>query len=61
MLDLHDLVHHRAEHTRVEGFDAVRLRSTAGDLEATFVPAAGMVGASLRDAGEELLWRGPGV
>ena len=61
MLDLHDLVHDRAEHACVEGFDAVRLRSTAGGLEATFVPAAGMVGASLRDAGDELLWRGPGV
>jgi aldose 1-epimerase len=40
----------------------------AGDLEATFVPAAGMVGCSLRHRGEELLvqrgglgaWRGSG-
>jgi aldose 1-epimerase len=28
---------------------------TAGDLEATFVPGAGMVGVSLRDGGEELV------
>jgi aldose 1-epimerase len=38
---------------RVEGLEALRL--AAGGLEATFVPAAGMVGASLRHEGEELL------
>ena len=40
----------------------------AGELEATFVPAAGMIGSSLRHGGEELLvqrgglaaWRGTG-
>ena len=40
----------------------------AGELEATFVPAAGMIGCSLRHRGEELLvqrgglgaWRGTG-
>ncbi len=39
----------------VESFDAVVL--SAGDLEATFIPAAGMLGASLRHDGDELLDR----
>jgi len=47
--------------TRVEGYEAVRLRSAAAHLDATFVPRAGMVGASLRDGGDELLGRGLGV
>jgi aldose 1-epimerase len=47
--------------TRVEGYDAIRLRSAAAHLDATFVPRAGMVGASLRDGGEELLSPGLGV
>jgi aldose 1-epimerase len=47
--------------TRVDGYDAIRLRSASAHLDATFVPAAGMVGASLRDGGEELLGRGLGV
>jgi galactose mutarotase-like enzyme len=47
--------------TRVEGYDAIRLRSASAHLDATFVPAAGMVGASLRDGGQELLGRGTGV
>jgi aldose 1-epimerase len=47
--------------TRVEGYEAIRLRSTSAHLDATFVPRAGMVGASLRDGGEELLGRGLGV
>jgi galactose mutarotase-like enzyme len=49
------------QHTRVDGFDAIRLRSASAQLDATFVPIAGMVGASLRDGGEELLGRGLGV
>jgi aldose 1-epimerase len=47
--------------TTVEGYEAVRLRSAAAHLDATFVPRAGMVGASLRERGEELLGRGSGV
>jgi aldose 1-epimerase len=47
--------------TRVDGYDAIRLRSASAQIDATFVPAAGMVGASLRDGGEELLGRGLGV
>ena len=43
----------------LEGFDAVTL--AAGALEATFVPSLGMVGASLRHAGEELLDRRAGL
>ncbi len=49
------------EPTRVEGYEAIRLRSASAHLDATFVPGAGMVGASLRDGGEELLGRGLGV
>jgi galactose mutarotase-like enzyme len=47
--------------TRVEGYEAIRLRSSSAHLDATFVPRAGMVGASLRDGGRELLGRGTGV
>jgi aldose 1-epimerase len=47
--------------TTVEGYEAIRLRSASAHLDATFVPAAGMVGASLRDGGRELLGRGTGV
>ena len=43
----------------IEGLPAVRLR--AGDLEAAFVPGAGMVGASLRHRGEELLGQRDGL
>ena len=49
------------EPTRVEGYEAVRLRSPSDDVDATFVPSAGMVGASLRDHGAELLHRNGGV
>jgi len=45
--------------TVVDGFDAVVL--SAGELEATFVPAAGMLGASLRHDGDELLDRSVSV
>jgi aldose 1-epimerase len=50
-----------SEHVRVEGYEAVRLRSTSANVDATFVPSAGMVGASLRDRGAELLHRNGGV
>src|SRR3954470_19841181 len=43
----------------MEGFDSVTL--AAGELEAAFAPAAGMVGVSLRHAGEELLERQGGT
>ena len=43
----------------IDGFEAVTLAE--GALEATFVPRVGMVGASLRHAGEELLDRRDGL
>jgi aldose 1-epimerase len=49
------------EPTRIEGYEAIRLRSASAHLDATFVPRAGMVGASLRDRGAELLHRNGGV
>jgi galactose mutarotase-like enzyme len=48
-------------HVTYEGRAAHVLRSPAGDLEATFVPGAGMVGASLRHRGEELLGQRRGL
>ena len=54
-----EAVHPTVEHDVVEGFDAVTL--AAGPLEATFVPSLGMVGTSLRHAGEELLDRRAGL
>jgi aldose 1-epimerase len=47
--------------TRVEGYEAVRLRSSSAHIDATFVPEVGMVGASLRDRGAELLYANGGL
>ena len=49
------------ETTTIEGYEAIRLRSPSADFGATFVPRAGMLGASLRDAGVELLGQRFGV
>ena len=49
------------EPVRIEGYEAVRLRSASAHVDATFVPSAGMVGASLRDRGAELLHRNGGA
>ena len=46
-------------HGRFDGCDAVTL--AVAELEATFVPGRGMVGVSLRHAGEELLDRQAGL
>jgi aldose 1-epimerase len=54
-----EAVHPSVERDTVEGFEGVTL--AAGALEATFVPSLGMVGASLRHAGEELLDRRTGL
>jgi aldose 1-epimerase len=54
-----DAVHPGVERDAVEGFEAITL--AAGPLEATFVPRLGMVGASLRHAGVELLDRRGGL
>jgi aldose 1-epimerase len=52
---------HISEPARIEGYDAVRLRSSSAHLDATFVPTVGMVGASLRDGGAELLYANGGL
>jgi aldose 1-epimerase len=46
---------------RVEGFEALTLSSEDGEIEAAFVPEAGMVGCSLRHRGEELLGQRGGL
>jgi galactose mutarotase-like enzyme len=45
----------------IEGFQALTLSFEAGELEAAFVPAAGMVGCSLRHRGDELLGQRGGL
>ena len=45
----------------VDGFDALTLSSADGELEAAFVPDAGMVGCSLLHRGEELLGQRGGL
>jgi aldose 1-epimerase len=52
---------HRVEPTRMDGLSAWVLHDDAADLHATWVPEAGMVGASLLHQGQELLWQGAGV
>lgn len=42
-------------------FDAVTLRDPSSDLSATFVPAAGMIGTSLAESGEEFLGQRRGL
>jgi aldose 1-epimerase len=51
----------RTSTTRVAGMQAVGLHDDAADLHATWVPRAGMLGASLVHRGQELLWQGAGV
>jgi aldose 1-epimerase len=46
---------------RIEGLEALTLSSQDGELEIAFVPAAGMVGCSLRHRGEELLGQRRGL
>ena len=45
----------------IDGFTALTLSSHAQDLEAAFVPGAGMVGCSLRHEGSELLGQRDGL
>lgn len=52
---------HQVATTTLEGHDAVLLRSPGTGLEATVVPSAGMVCASLRHHGEELLGQREGL
>jgi hypothetical protein len=51
----------RVDKARVAGLNAVVLHDDAAELHATWVPAAGMLGASLVHRGREMLWRGDGV
>ncbi|MEZ5101690.1 MAG: aldose 1-epimerase [Thermoleophilia bacterium] len=45
----------QVQRVQLAGHAAVRLVSPSGELEATFLPGVGMLGASLRHRGEELL------
>jgi aldose 1-epimerase len=54
-------VPYRLQTVRRAGMPAVVLHDDAADLHATWVPSAGMLGASLVHRGEELLWQGAGV
>lgn len=49
------------EMTRVAGASAWALRDEGAGLRTTWVPRAGMLGASLVHRGEEMLWQGAGV
>jgi galactose mutarotase-like enzyme len=49
------------EAAQTSGLRAWVLHDDAADLHATWVPQAGMLGASLVHRGEELLWTGKGV
>jgi galactose mutarotase-like enzyme len=46
---------------RIAGFEALTLASPEGELEAAFVPEAGMVGCSLTHRGEQLLGQRHGL
>lgn len=52
---------HTLLHATVDGFDALVLRCPGEQIEATFVPPAGMVCCSLRHRGEELLGQRKGL
>jgi aldose 1-epimerase len=56
-----DTAAYRIENARLAGLGAIVLHDDLADLHATWVPAAGMLGASLRHRGRELLWNGAGV
>jgi aldose 1-epimerase len=45
----------------VDGFEGLTLSSAEGELEATFIPEAGMIGCSLRHRGVELLGQRGGL
>jgi galactose mutarotase-like enzyme len=51
----------RIERVRADGFSAWVLHDDEADLHATWVPGAGMLGASLVHRGDELLWQGAGI
>jgi aldose 1-epimerase len=52
---------YRAETSEVGGLAACVLHDDGADLHGTWLPGAGMLGASLIHRGDELLWQGAGV
>ena len=52
---------YRIKMARAGGMRAWSLSDTEADLHCTWVPGAGMLGASLVHGGDELLWQGAGV
>jgi aldose 1-epimerase len=54
-------VAYRIEEALADGLPAWALHDDAADLHATWVPEAGMLGASLVHRGQEHLWQGAGV
>jgi aldose 1-epimerase len=48
-------VAHAVSRTELDGLEAIELRCEESELSATFVPGAGMFGASLRHRGDQLL------
>ncbi len=52
---------HAITETEFEGFRAYRMETDDAQVTATFVPGAGMVGASLTHRGEELLGQENGL
>jgi aldose 1-epimerase len=52
---------YRVALTRLAGLRAWRLSDDGADLQTTWVPGAGMLGASLVHRGQEMLWQGSGV
>ncbi len=52
---------YRVQRTEIEGRAACVLHDEGADLHGTWVPGAGMLGASLVHRGNELLWQGAGV
>jgi aldose 1-epimerase len=52
---------YRVQMTEVAGVRACALHDETADAHATWVPGAGMLGASLIHHGDELLWQGAGV
>ncbi|MBV9196511.1 MAG: aldose 1-epimerase [Solirubrobacterales bacterium] len=51
----------QAQTTRIGGLKAITLSCADAEIETTWVPGAGMLGASLVYHGEEMLWQGAGV
>jgi galactose mutarotase-like enzyme len=55
------MTEYRAEPSTTDGYPTITLASSAAALEATFCPALGMIGCSLRHRGAELLGQRRGL